>query len=236
MINTGADFVIGGTKVVETIDEVMTDAKHEIIEYTIYRDEEIRDLYPFLGCLRQTIRFGESYVGRGPVSRLLKRTIAEAAPFHDDLRIGEDGIWNLEVMSRCNCVCIAKAQWYWYWKNPDSAIHRYDPGMYSASMNYQKAVEKLLNLEVNNEYLAFIYGLFDHLWHIQESIFRYSDEDNTKLRKDIYYAIHTEYPWTKIKEWRFFKICPPKYKIMALLYRFHLLFFCWEARGKLLHK
>ena len=236
MQRTDADYVIGGSIIFSDPNKILPDTLKESVEYLIYRDEDIRELYSYLGCLQGTMRFENSYLSRTCMARLLKKTIAESTPFHRDLCIGEDGIWNLEILAQCSCVCIAKSQWYYHWHNPNSAMNRYDPDMLSASTKYQEAAAQLLNLENDREYLIYIYGLYDHLRNIRRSTFSYENDSNRQLCKEIKRKLYTEYPWIEIKEKRFFRICPTKYKYLSILYRLHLLFFYWNIRAKLSRK
>ena len=233
---TDANFVIGGTRTFKEFGEVFPDAKIENADYIVYRGEEVRSLFCNLGCLRQTIRFGNAYVGRGPVSRLLKKTIAELVPFYKELIVGEDLVWNLEVLSHCNCVCIVKNQWYWYWHNPNSALHRNNPEMCNEIIKAIDKIAPLMNMEDDKEYLTFLYLIVDSIQTIRSSILQYTNSSNTEQTSQIKKAIYTEYPWIKIMERRFFRICPPKYKVMSLFYRFHLLLLYWDIRERLAQK
>lgn len=230
ILKTGADFVIGGTKYVDSLDLATIITPHYNVEYDIYIGEEIRKMFCNLGCMRQTIRFGGSYVGRGPVSRVLKRSIAEITPFHKNLIVGEDLVWNLEVLSHCSCVCIVKSQWYWYWKNPDSALHRYNPEMTNEVKKAIATVEPLMDLKDDAEYLTFLYLIIDSIHTIRRSVLNYSDASNKAQMAAIKKAIYTEYPWTRIEEKRFFKISSIRYKILTILFRSHLLLLYWYFR------
>lgn len=232
LITTDSDFVIGGTRYVETIDCVPNVLTEKKPIYRLYRENEIRELFCYLGCLRQTLRFGDSYLGRGPHCRAVKRNIAERTPFHNELIIGEDLVWNLEILSRCRRVCIVESPWYLYWKNPDSATQRYNPEMKEQTRKAICSIESLLNLSDDREYLTFQYYIIDSIQTIRRSIFSYANSDNRDLIKKTKKSIYTEYPFTKLKDWRFFRLAPFKYKIIALFYRFRILLLYWDSRDK----
>lgn len=232
LITTDSDFVIGGTKYVETIDcaPIVLTEKKPI--YRFYQDEEIRELFCYLGCLRQTLWFGDSYLGRGPICRAIKRNIAERTPFHKELIIGEDLVWNLEILSHCRRVCIVESPWYLYWKNPDSATQRYNPEMKEQTCKAIYNIESLLNLNDDREYMTLQYYIIDSIQTIRRSILTYANSDNRQLIEKTKKSIYTEYPFTKLKELRFFRLAPFKYKVIALFYWFRILLVYWDSRAK----
>ena len=43
----------------------------------------------------------KGYYGRGPWTRLIKREIAENTLFNTELKMGEDIVWNLQLLDKC---------------------------------------------------------------------------------------------------------------------------------------
>ncbi len=231
LVKTKADFVIGGTKYVDNI-VLLSDEHANNPEIEIYKGDDIRKLFCNLGCLRQTIRFEDSYVGRGPVSRVVRKSIADITPFRKGLIVGEDLLWNLEILSHCKSVCIVKSQWYLYWKNPNSALHRYNPNMYFEVKNAISMIEPLFNLSNDDEYLTFIYLIIDSIKTIRTSIFNFKSNDNVGLIRTIKKKFYSEWPWTKIEEKRFFRLSGYEQKILVIVYRLRFLLIYWELRNR----
>lgn len=232
-IKTNADFVIGGTRIIPNFDNLPGSTQQTEIEYTIYQEDNIRVLFPLLGCLRQTIRFDNCYINRGPVARLLKREIARENQFHDDLSIGEDLVWNLEVLSKCKTVCIVNSLWYYYWKNPNSALHRFNPDMNIEASKFLKTISQIFNLADDKEFLTYHYLILDFLNVVRRATFEHQKNKDHKLLRKVYRSLNKDEPWILLNDPRFYKLAPRKYKILALLYRFHLLLIYWNVRTRI---
>ena len=68
---------------------------------------------------------GDGYINRGPYCRLIKREIAVTIPFPSGYPIGEDLLWNLNLLSKCRKVCVVYNVWYGYLISSTSAIRKY---------------------------------------------------------------------------------------------------------------
>ena len=68
---------------------------------------------------------GGAYVGRGPVARLIKRSIALSVEFPLDMPIGEDLVWNLRILNKSNKNIIVNSIWYGYVEYSNSSISKY---------------------------------------------------------------------------------------------------------------
>ena len=63
----------------------------------------------------------KGYYGRGPWTRLIKREIAENTLFNTELKMGEDIVWNLQLLDKCKKTMLVERIWYLYYVNNNSA-------------------------------------------------------------------------------------------------------------------
>lgn len=68
---------------------------------------------------------GSLYVNRGPVAKVVKKSLVLETPFDIHLNYGEDNIWNLEILKKAQKIIFVKRYWYVYIENPYSAQHRF---------------------------------------------------------------------------------------------------------------
>lgn len=61
----------------------------------------------------------------GPCSRLIKTAIAKEVPFPNNIKLGEDKIWNLRLLKHCKQICIANECWYGYVIYENSSMWKY---------------------------------------------------------------------------------------------------------------
>lgn len=99
----------------------------------------------------------------GPVCKLFRREDINGIEFNEDLVIGEDTVFNLEVMQRVNRVGIVPRIWYNYRMNDSSATRDYNPQI----ANY---TEKLLSVLQNmygskEEYLPYLIVRYVQQFH-----------------------------------------------------------------------
>lgn len=67
------------------------------------------------------------YVNRGPVARIVKREIAGKHLFNSKLILGEDELWNLDLLEATNNLAVVYHSWYLYIYNPMSTSHKPNP-------------------------------------------------------------------------------------------------------------
>lgn len=68
---------------------------------------------------------GSLYINRGPVAKVVKKSLVLGTPFDIHLNYGEDNIWNLEILKKAQKIIFVKRHWYVYIENPFSAQHRF---------------------------------------------------------------------------------------------------------------
>lgn len=68
---------------------------------------------------------GSLYINRGPVAKVVKKSLVLGTPFDIHLNYGEDTIWNLEILKKAQKIIFVKRHWYVYIENPFSAQHKF---------------------------------------------------------------------------------------------------------------
>lgn len=134
-----ADIVIGGNGYTNKQYKMQDDAA--IVD--TYNGDEINALRKYMVGNR-LMKLGEEVVlGQGPWNRLVKADIAKKTVFDTSLKIGEDIVWNYQLLDRAKRVCVAHKLWYWYYINPVSASENFDR---MQSANRAEAWTKLKNV------------------------------------------------------------------------------------------
>lgn len=70
-------------------------------------------------------RTKDGYVSRGPIARFVRRSLALRHPFRPEIVLGEDEIWNLELLTDAKLCVTDRKVWYLYRINTESASMRY---------------------------------------------------------------------------------------------------------------
>lgn len=86
----------------------------------------------------------EYYVGRGPWARAIKTSLARQFSFHLDVELGEDAIWNIEILKTSPQAVVVNSIWYYYVLNPKSATKKYCPDAFSKWHIHLKKLDNLL--------------------------------------------------------------------------------------------
>lgn len=67
----------------------------------------------------------EYYVGRGPCARAIKTALAHQFGFSLGVELGEDEIWNIEILKTNPQAVVVNSIWYYYVLNSESASKRF---------------------------------------------------------------------------------------------------------------
>ena len=70
-------------------------------------------------------KWGKGYVSRGPIAKMVKKSLAERNLFDEKLAFGEDEEWNLRLLSNPIRAGVIKKLWYYYIQRKDSTLHRF---------------------------------------------------------------------------------------------------------------
>ena len=230
-VETNSDVVIGGSKIVGDLQSAYTDRKQTAFSHTEYEKDQIKTLSSFLISDRHLIRFDGANIGRGPISRLIRTETATKVLFPEDLRFGEDLVWNQYLLNESNMVCVAKVCWYLYWRNPNSATHSASPEMVTMQEKQFEELERILDLRDAEIYRYYVDRIIEGIKYLCRaySIHDLSDQEKQTYRK-LKRHIYTQYPWTHIAEKRYFHSTDKRQKILATAYRFHSLFYFMEKK------
>lgn len=127
ILNDGVDLVIAGVEKI-TSHEQFSDIKEAAEKFEILDSsgiEELRRHYLALDDEKFLNIRGNGYITRGPICRLIEKKSASEIRFPIGMPIGEDLIWNMDLLSACNKVCLVYNIWYGYLKQSGSAIRKY---------------------------------------------------------------------------------------------------------------
>ena len=220
-----ADLVMGGVRLVDALPAPAPDVPGSAPEQTVYRGEAVQGLKKYYVCRHWELRGDGFGIPRGPIARLVRRELCLAHLFPEDLRIGEDCVWSLDVLAASGTVCVVQSLWYWYWQNPASAVHRFHPDMRAQWERQLEGIRPLLDLNDPEQYQAFVMHVHDGVFYLWRCYFRHA-ADHPELRGEmrrVRRAVRREQPWRMLAEPRFFRGAVTKYKIISILYRMGLL-------------
>ena len=216
-----ADIVIGMNMTTYTTDttELMgiSDKNHPKIN--IFKLAEIKSIKKrMLG--RVDYQPDGSYLGQGPWNRLINRRLAEDTPFDETLPIGEDIVWNLQLLQKAKKVCIVYKVWYIYYVNPNSSSRKYRDNAIKESYDSLMKIGSCLDFNDDEQYLSYCL----RCWGDLKRIYRCYLSQLQKAEVDQMNCLFFSYPWNELASTRFNKICGLKYRFMRFLYINRLLF------------
>ena len=116
--------------------------------------------------------YGCVSVFRGPMAKVVKTSLARKCQFIAGLPLGEDGIWNIQLLKKLNTAAIDKSVWYNYHKNPESATNKFRPKGISDDRFQVECMKKELqelpfyyDNDVQFRYRAFCRGTVVEMMH-----------------------------------------------------------------------
>lgn len=227
--DNNADFVIGGNVNLKYYDE-----PRDSLDIKIYEEDDIKKIKPFMfGNLK---KFGEhhGYFGRGPWTRLVRSEIAKSTPFDTGLAVGEDIVWNLEILEKSHKVCMAERVWYGYYTSGSSATRGFNPNVIIYAERELNAIRKHININSDAEYKAFCQRITEDLKRISDCyIYADGNKLSSKERSEIIKKLYSETPWNQLCEKRFKNLVSGKALFINYLYRLKLVFAYWSMKSKI---
>ena len=133
---------------------------------------EYRELYRHMFDLGSSIfKRKEGYVSRGPVARIVKREIAEKYLFNTNLVLGEDELWNLDLLEATKNLAVVYHSWYLYLENPLSTSRK--PNLDFLGQHSDLLVSMLPYMEKHKGSLegAFANRVFESLYAIIQGVY-----------------------------------------------------------------
>lgn len=198
------------------IEEAHTAGNKEI---TIFEKDEVRNVNKWM--LGQVLHLeGGAYLGQGPWNRLVDRHLAASTPFDDKLPIGEDIVWNLQLLQKSKKVCIANRVWYAYYMNPSSSSRKYRENAIKESRDSLMEMKIYLDMGDDDQYLSYCLRCWSDLKRIYRCYLSYGYKSHSRQEDELF----TNEPWNELGSKRFKDLCGFKYKFMRRLYVSRMLF------------
>lgn len=145
------DIIYGYQKNEKVYDEQQSKNAHNLPSIKKLSKDEKKKL------LRHMIAFEESdfkkngaCVERGSVAKALKKTLAHKYHFSKGVELGEDGLWNIEILKDNPQAAIVDSIWYFYIYNNNSATHKFRENI---TVMEQKLLDRLHLLVGDDEKL-----------------------------------------------------------------------------------
>ena len=198
---TDAELLIGGNTLSTNKLFDQKEQKKQVLNYKKLSASEKLDFK--CNSVGELKYFGSmnGYFGRGPWSRFIKKGIAKKILFDEQLRMGEDILWNLQLLSYCKNVVVANRIWYLYYINSESANHKYNPQMLENVKRELPCIEKELDLNNDKQLSAYCVHILDELSKIYYCYIGNKQCPLTiKQINEIKKELYREYPWKKISE------------------------------------
>lgn len=200
---TESDMVIGGIKAIKENEISSINKKKEKINFRVLNDKEKDDLKKHFVDLSINEFSGFSdggYINRGVYARLIKRELAEKYNFPIGVSIGEDIIWNLNLISENMKIAAAFNIYYYYIQYEFSAVHRFRETIVMEREKLCSEVLKMLGKE--EKYRNCIYNLMLENINaiIQNYLMNPLCQFNHKEKKEFLNRMLGRYPWNYIYE------------------------------------
>lgn len=143
---------------------------------------------------RDRFKCGKRYVSRGPIARVVKKSLAEQNLFDEKLAFGEDEEWNLRLLSNPIRAGIAKKLWYYYIQRRDSTLHRFRNDFIKKHEERLSAMWKYVRDDKTEQsYMSVtLHMLKDVLYYY------YFSDSYGKSKKEAsneFYSLITKFPW-----------------------------------------
>lgn len=168
---------------------------------------------------------GEKLFGRGPYARIIKSELAKSVLFYQDVPIGEDVIWNLEVLKKTDNRYLVDQIWYLYIDRNTSVTHKYNPEIERKLLPFYTHVED--SLGDSQEDKKYYYARLDRDLRRYIFLLFLGNKNNTDCflkRWKQFNQLCGREPWRKLSSKEWFELCDIKGKIYIILFKTRLLF------------
>ena len=124
------DVIYGLVEYIETdvngcLNDDVYERDHDVASFILTEKQKESLRCHFFDLGQSEFVFNNYYISRGPVARLVKKSLAEQHKFEETLSMGEDAVWNLEILKFARQIGIVKRLWYYYIKNTASATQTF---------------------------------------------------------------------------------------------------------------
>ena len=219
------DFLIGGNTLLDNEEFNEEKQKQIPINYRIISDIEKESFK--CNSVGELKYFGnmKGYYGRGPWTRLIKREIAENTLFNTELKMGEDIVWNLQLLDKCKKTMLVERIWYLYYVNNNSANHKYNSKMLYNIEKELPCIRKQINFESEPMKSAFSIHILDELKKIYDCYIGNTQCDlSRKEKKIIKKKLYSEKPWIFAGNRENRKYMSNRNKMKSILYQYRIYF------------
>ena len=157
--------------------------------------EGLEELYCHMFDISQSrFKCGKGYVSRGPIARVVKKSLAEQNLFDEKLAFGEDEEWNLRLLSNPIQAGVIKKLWYYYIQRKNSTLHRFRVDFILQQEKGLAAMWKYVRDDKTEQsYMSeTLHVLKDVLYHY------YFSDSYGKSKKEAsneFYSLIAKFPW-----------------------------------------
>ena len=157
--------------------------------------EGLEELYCHMFDISQSrFKCRKGYVSRGPIAKMVKKSLAERNLFDEKLAFGEDEEWNLRLLSNPIRAGVIKKLWYYYIQRKDSTLHRFRTDFIKKHEERLSAMWKYVRDDKTEQsYMSeTLHMLKDVLYHY------YFSDSYGKSKKEAsneFYSLIAKFPW-----------------------------------------
>lgn len=222
---SSADVVISGIRIVVSQEEFLSfhaDESSKKIE--IESDELVEKLIKHYltvegdSFLADYFPNKDKMIGRGPCSKIIRTSVARSVRFPENLPIGEDLIWSIELLKNAKHVILVDNVWYGYVVNGnESAIRKYYGNREVLAKNYLKILwDNNKSYFKDNEY-QFAQNVAGEFYSILnfEMLSDKCSLSNRGKRKIVQNCLK-EWPWELLKKKSNFKRLCVTHKLLVI--------------------
>lgn len=182
-------------------DEIRTlpskmSANNPLFKVETLDDTKLDELYIHMIDLSKSyFRQDSSYVSRGSVAKVVKKSLFMQVPFQKDISQGEDTLWNLQLLLKKPLCVYAHSLWYLYVENYNSASKKYNE---EKVIEFEKFLRALWPLTESDESkVSFLRKTIEGIWQWTRAYCTSSDS-----HKNL--NINTEKePWNLAFKWKY---------------------------------
>lgn len=219
--STDADLVIGAITKISDYNEFSASEFDISMGYyvgTADLIDQIRKQY-LIGSVENFNKIkGNGYINRGPCSRIMRMELAKNNRFIKELSIGEDVLWNMTLLNRCNTVCVVPNIWYGYLIYGNSAIRKYHGNREKIAALYLRRLwdenEKYCSTHIE-EYAKCVAVEFYCILNYE--LLSNKCEISNKDKRDITRCYFDMKPWNLLKQPGIKKRLPLIYRVLFTL-------------------
>lgn len=213
-----ADMVIGAQKVIYSHEDKIEKRQESSIMELKGNDDFDLLRQSYFNCPSQRIvQFvSDGYIGRGPYCKLITKSVANQCDFPKGLALGEDAIWSLRILNKCQKVCVLNDIWYGYLRQETSAIHKYYGNRNEIASRYLQLL-KQENEEFCNEYPFAPYRntAIEFYCVLNYELLSGKCHLSTKEKKRYVVDMLSEEPWKILKDRELRKKLPFAYRLLV---------------------